>query len=211
VLGFLMFAASAPSPLYTVYAARWGFSSTTLTVIFAVYAFALLAALLTTGELSDRVGRRPVLAVALVVQTAGMVTFVAAQGVAALYAARILQGIGTGIATGAISAWLRDLDPPEKPGLGGVVGGIAPMAGLAAGALGSGLLVQSGPDPLRLVYFLLTGAFLVALAALPRVPANSLPRSTSSRISPSASRRSPPESRSLTSTSALPPTSTARS
>ncbi len=138
--------------------------------IFAVYAFALLAALLTTGELSDHLGRRPVLALALVVRAAGMAAFVAAEGVAALYVARILQGIGTGIATGAISAWLLDLEPPERRGLGSVVGGIAPMAGLAAGALGSGLLVQYGPDPLRLVYWLLTGVFLIALAALPRVP-----------------------------------------
>ena len=110
----------------------------------------MLAALLTAGKLSDHLGRRPVLAVALVVQTAGMVAFVVGQSIAALYVARILQGIGTGIATGAISAWLLDLEPPDRRGLGSVVGGIAPMAGIAAGALGSGLLVQYGPDPPRL-------------------------------------------------------------
>ena len=38
-------AASAPSPLYPVYQRLWGFSAFTLTVIFAVYVFALLAAL----------------------------------------------------------------------------------------------------------------------------------------------------------------------
>ena len=166
LLGLLLFAASAPSPLYAVYEERWRFSSITLTVIFAVYAFALLVALLTTGRLSDHLGRRPVLVLALVVQVAGMVFFVLADGVAALYLARILQGLGTGIATGAISAWLLDLQPPENPSRGGVVGGIAPMAGLAAGALGSGLLVQYGPAPLRLVYWLLAGIYLVALAAL---------------------------------------------
>jgi MFS family permease len=166
LLGFLLFAASAPSPLYPVYEERWRFSSVTLTVIFAVYAFALLVALLTTGRLSDHLGRRPVLVLALVVQIAGMVSFVLADGVAALYLARILQGLGTGIATGAISAWLLDLQPPENPSRGGVVGGIAPMAGLAAGALGSGLLVQYGPAPLRLVYWLLVGVYLVALAAM---------------------------------------------
>jgi hypothetical protein len=49
----LMFAASAPSPLYVVYQARWGFSTPMLTVVFAVYVVALLAALLTVGRLSD--------------------------------------------------------------------------------------------------------------------------------------------------------------
>src|ERR671926_111851 len=87
ILGFLLFAASAPSPLYAVYASRWHFSSTALTAVFAVYAFALLAALLVTGHLSDPLGRRPVLALSLVVQTAGMVSFVLAHGVAGLYVA----------------------------------------------------------------------------------------------------------------------------
>ena len=40
----LTFAAGAPSPLYVVYQSRWGFSPLTLTLIFAVYAFALLVA-----------------------------------------------------------------------------------------------------------------------------------------------------------------------
>src|SRR6266566_3485644 len=80
LLAFLLFAASAPSPLYVVYEAKWHFSSITLTAIFAVYALALLAALLTTGRLSDHLGRRPVLMLALVVQIAGMVAFIAAQG-----------------------------------------------------------------------------------------------------------------------------------
>src|SRR5436305_8710102 len=106
VFAFFLFAAGAPSPLYVVYEAMWHFSSITLTAIFAVYALALLAALLTTGRLSDQLGRRPVLMFALVVQIAGMVAFIAAQGVGVLYVARTVQGRGTGIATGSIGAWL---------------------------------------------------------------------------------------------------------
>src|ERR1700743_2230146 len=62
ILVAFMFAAGAPSPLYVVYQARWDFSATTLTTVFAVYAVALLFALVTVGALSDHVGRRPVLA-----------------------------------------------------------------------------------------------------------------------------------------------------
>jgi MFS family permease len=167
LLGLFLFAASAPSPLYALFAARWHFSPSTLTAIYAVYAFGALAALLTTGRLSDHLGRRPVLTVALVVQMAAMVTFIAARGVGALYAARTLQGVGTGIAAGAISAWLLDLQPSDNPRLGGLVGGIAVVAGLAAGALGSGLLVQFGPDPFHLVFWLLAGVYAVALAMMP--------------------------------------------
>ena len=61
ILGLFLAAASAPSPLYQVYAARWHFSSITLTIVFAIYAIALLAALLVTGRLSDHIGRRPVI------------------------------------------------------------------------------------------------------------------------------------------------------
>src|SRR5687768_6979840 len=170
LLGLFLFAASAPSPLYAVYAAQWQFAPSTLTVIYAVYAFGALAALLTTGRLSDHVGRRPVVMVALVVQIAGMAAFIAARGVGELYLGRILQGVGTGMATGSISACLLDLQPPDSPRLGALVAGIAPMAGLAAGALGSGLLVQYGPDPQHLVFWLLMAVYAAALAVLLAVP-----------------------------------------
>jgi MFS family permease len=170
LLMFLLFAASAPSPLYAVYQAKWGFSSTTLTVIYAVYAFGALGALLITGRLSDHLGRRRVVTLGLIVQIAGMVAFVAAQGVEALFVARTLQGVGTGIATGAVSAWLLDLQPPDNRRLGSLVGGIAPVAGLAAGALGSGLLVQYGPDPLHLVFWVLIAVFALGLVAMPVIP-----------------------------------------
>jgi len=165
VLGVLMFAASAPSPLYVVYQAEWGFSATTLTTIFAVYALALLLALLLTGSLSDAVGRRPVLAAALLVEIASMALFVSARGVAWLLAARVLQGVATGAATGALGAALMDLQPARGPRLGPLVNSVAPSAGLALGALGTGVLVQYGPAPTRLVFALLLGALLAAVLA----------------------------------------------
>ena len=41
---FVLFAAaaSAPTPLYVVYQKEWGFTATTLTVIFAVYVLGLI-------------------------------------------------------------------------------------------------------------------------------------------------------------------------
>src|SRR5438128_1925825 len=169
VLAFLLFAASAPSPLYVVYQARWHFSSLTLTAIFGVYVLALLATLLITGRLSDHLGRRPVVLLALGVQIASMLAFIAARDVGMLFAARFLQGLGTGLATGALSAWLLDLQPSDNPGLGSLVVSVAPVAGLAAGALGSGLLVQYGPDPLHLVFALLCAVFALALATMPLI------------------------------------------
>ncbi len=168
VLGAVLVAASAPTPLYPVYQARFGFSPTTLTVVFAVYAVALIAALLLTGALSDRVGRRPVLLAAIGTLAAAMAVFALADSVAGLMAARVLQGIGTGVATGTLSAALLDLQP--RPGAGPIVSTAAPSFGLAIGALLGGALVQHGPAPRQLVFWLLLAVFAAAAAAVLAVP-----------------------------------------
>ena len=49
VLGMLLLASSAPTPLYVVYQQEWGFSDTTLTVVFAIYVLALLTSVLVLG------------------------------------------------------------------------------------------------------------------------------------------------------------------
>jgi MFS family permease len=166
----LLFASSAPSPLYVVFQKQWDFSAITLTSVFAVYAVALLAALLVTGSLSDHIGRRPVILGALVVEIAAMLVFAEARDVAWLYAGRTLQGVATGVAMGAISAALLDLQPDEKPWLGALAGVVCPMAGLALGALVTGILVQDGPDPTGFVFWLLFGAFVVLLPVVASVP-----------------------------------------
>ena len=144
VLGLFLTAASAPSPLYGTYAARWHFGPTTITAIFAVYAIALLAVLLTAGSLSDSIGRRPVIVTALLIESASMLVFLLANGVIWLYAARILQGVATGLVLAAVAAALIDLEPPARPSLGPLINSIVPTLGLAAGALAAG-----GAGPVR--------------------------------------------------------------
>ncbi|MDE3089183.1 MAG: MFS transporter, partial [Chloroflexota bacterium] len=170
LLMFLLAAASAPSPLYPIYQSKFQFSAITLTVIYAVYAFGALVALLIGGRVSDHVGRRRVVMFALIIQIAGMVAFIVAESVEMLYLGRILQGMGTAIAASAINAWLLDLQPPENPRLGSIVGGIAVIAGLGTGGLGSGLLVQYAPDPLHFVFWLLMVIFIVAFFAMIVIP-----------------------------------------
>ena len=171
-LGLFLFAAAAPSPLYAVYAAKFHFSAIVLTEVFGVYAIALLAALLLTGSLSDSVGRRPVILAALAIELASMFMFVFATSVEWLFAARITQGIATGIATSPLAASFVDLHSPEHPTLAPTVNGATPIAGLALGALASAALVQYGPDPLYLVYWFLIAGFAAAAVgvALMREP-----------------------------------------
>jgi MFS family permease len=163
-------ASAAPSPLYVVYQQQWGFSATTLTVIFAVYVAGLIAALLVLGALSDHVGRRPVLAAAIVLEAVALVLFLSAGDVSVLLAARLAQGIATGAALTTLGATLVDLNPPHAPGRAGLINGIVPPAGLALGALGCGALVQFAPSPTHLVYALLLAGMVLAALVVALVP-----------------------------------------
>jgi MFS family permease len=158
IVSFLA-ASSAPTPLYATYQAKWGFSPITVTVIFGVYAFVFLTALLTVGALSDHVGRRPVVLVAVILQAVAVVVFIQAGSVTALLLARVLQGLSAGGAVGALGAGMLDLDKAK----GTLANAASPPIGTATGALGAGLLVAYLPDPTRLVYVVLL-AILVAQA-----------------------------------------------
>lgn len=157
MLVLFLAAASAPTPLYAVYQAEWGFSPVTVTVIFGVYALAVLAALLTVGSLSDHIGRRPVLIAAILVQAVALVVFATAEGVPALLAARVAQGLSTGAAVGALGAGLLDLNRTR----GTIANGVGSVAGTAVGAIGSGLLVQFLPAPTHLIYLSLLGILVL--------------------------------------------------
>ncbi|MFC0040257.1 MFS transporter [Actinomadura rayongensis] len=158
----LLASSSAPTPLYATYQARWGFSPITTTVVFGAYAVAVLVALLIFGRLSDHVGRRPVLFAALAVQAATMVVFAYAGDVGVLIGARIVQGLATGAAVGAIGAAMLDVDRTR----GTVVNSVAPGFGTAAGALASALVVRFLPAPTHLIYLMLMAVFLLQIVGV---------------------------------------------
>jgi predicted MFS family arabinose efflux permease len=147
---------SAPTPLYPLYQKMWGFSPVTLTVVFGIYALAVLAALLIAGRLSDHLGRRPVLIVAAISQALVMLLFATAESVTGLFVARIIQGVTTGAAIGAVGAAMIDLDKRR----GTIANAVAPAFGSALGALLGGVFVQYLPGPTHLVYAVLAAVFM---------------------------------------------------
>ncbi|MBM9468513.1 MFS transporter [Nakamurella leprariae] len=162
----LMVAAGAPSPIYPIYQQHWQFATSTLTEIFAVYAVALLIALLTVGGLSDFIGRRPVVVAAMVLFAADMVVFAVADGVAWLFAARILQGVAAGLSIGALSAGMIDLAPPGRIRFAAVLSALLPAIGLATGAVVAGAFVRWLPHPTQLLFWILTGVFVLLAGAV---------------------------------------------
>jgi MFS family permease len=133
-----------------------------LTVVFGAYAFGALAALLLAGRLSDEFGRRPLLAAGLSALLGAMLLFSFARSLEWLLAARLVQGVATGIILSAAGAALVELAPHRDPRRAGLANGVSASLGIGAGALVSSLLVQSAPDP-RVTPFAVLGTVLVAV------------------------------------------------
>jgi predicted MFS family arabinose efflux permease len=165
VVGLGLFASVTPSPLYHLYAARWHFAPLTLTLIYATYAFGVLATLLLAGRVSDDVGRRPVLLASLGVLMLSTVVFIFAGSTAWLFIARGLQGLATGAALSAAGATLLDLHPRRDPHGVSLTNGVASAGGIGLGILVSSSLVQLGDAPRVLPYVVLLVLFTIAFVA----------------------------------------------
>jgi predicted MFS family arabinose efflux permease len=158
----LLAASAAPTPLYAIYQQRWGFSPVSTTIVFGVYALAVLCALLTFGRLSDYTGRRPVLLTALAVQVVSLAMLASADGVGDLLIARVIQGLSVGAAFSAIGAAMLDIDKER----GALANAMAPGLGSGSGALLSALFVQYLPAPTHLVYLALIAVIAVQAAGV---------------------------------------------
>lgn len=152
-----------PTPLYGLYQEKFGFSELTVTVVYAVYAFGVIGVLLLAGDVSDAVGRRPVLWWGLGCAAASAVCFLSATGLPWLYAGRLLSGLSAGLFTGAATAYVRELAPRDGAARATLVATAANVGGLGCGPLLAGLLAQYAPWPLHLPF--LTHLALVACSA----------------------------------------------
>lgn len=155
----------APAPLYGLYEERWGLAPLTTTLVFAAYAFAALGAVLMAGRASDKYGRKPLLVGAAVTMLLGLVIFMTAQGVAALFVARTLHGAAVGTAVVAGSAALLDLRPHDGARTGQLTG-IMFNVGMAATILSAAVLADLGPAPFVTPYAVVGVVVLVLLVGV---------------------------------------------
>ena len=175
LLGYF-FASSAPSPLFVVFQGRWGFSPGLLTLAFGIYALVLLVVLLMAGSLSDHLGRRPVILLALVMQIATMILFLTARGIGGLIAARVAQGLAMGVVNGALSAAIVEAAPAHCKRLGALMTSIAPLAGLSLGSLMTGWAVSLSQWPEDWMFGTLAAVFLACCVLVLGVPESTSPR-----------------------------------
>ncbi|MCB5167460.1 MFS transporter [Streptomyces bambusae] len=174
-----------PTPLYLLYEEKFGFSGLTVTVVYAVYAFGVMAVLLLAGNVSDAVGRRPALLWGLGFAAASAVSFLAADALGWLYAGRLLSGLSAGLFTGAATAYVMELAPPGGRARATPVATAANTGGLGCGPLLAGVLAEYAAHPL-VVPFAVHLAFLaVAAVVLVRLPETVTDRRPAASVRPS--------------------------
>ncbi len=169
-----MASSTLPTPLYPLYQREDGFGALMVTVVFAIYAVGVLAALFLGGHVSDWVGRRRMLAFGLLAGIASGLTFAVSTALPALVVGRVLSGVSVGLVTATATAHLADLNGRARPGQGlrraEVVATAANLGGLGLGPLISGLLAEFSSAPLRVPYVVSVVLLALGLAALAVVP-----------------------------------------
>ncbi len=170
VLLVMMLGGTLPVPLYILYERQMGFGPLGVTVVFAAYVVGTLLALILFGDLSDHIGRRLVLAIAVVCAAVSTGIFLAAGDIGALIVARVVSGLAAGFVTGTATAALAELQPRGDHRSAAVVATGSNLTGLGLGPLVAGLFAQYVGAPTRTVFWVYLGACALALAAVAVIP-----------------------------------------
>ncbi|MEV0948200.1 MFS transporter [Rhodococcus sp. NPDC049939] len=161
-----MMGTTLPTPLYSIYAHEMSFSALTVTILFAVYAVGVVVALVMFGRLSDFVGRRPVLMVAVALAVLSAALFLILSTLPIFVLARVISGLSAGLMIGAGTAAIIDLFPPAQKAVGGMLAVAVNAGGLGLGTLTAGVLADVTSSPLMIPYLLNLVLALLALVGL---------------------------------------------
>jgi len=172
----LIVGTNLPSPLYASYESRFGFSPLVVTLLVAVYAGSVVCALLVAGPLADAIGPRPMVLAGLAIASLGAGLLALAGSTGWLFAARAVQGLAVGTASGALTAALAATVPAGDRARASLLTSASSTAGAGAGPLLAGLVAQFGPVPLRLPYLVELALLVPALAFAARLPEAAGPR-----------------------------------
>ena len=169
---------TVPTPLYPIYQREDGFTSFTVTIVFAVYAVGVVTSLLLAGHISDWAGRKRILLPALGLEMVAALLFLFWPALPGLIVARFITGLGVGMITATATAYLLELHAAHRPAAGRgrfeVVSAAANLGGLGAGTLIAGALAQFVAAPLRtpyVVFLILLALSAVAVLSVPETVA----------------------------------------
>lgn len=157
-------AAGSTIPLFNIYRAEEGFTNAGISMTVVVYSAATLSTLLVLGRLSNHVGRRRTAIASLGLLVLGCLLLLSVHDIGILIAGRLLMGLGAGLASSSLTAYIVDAAPPRPTWLASVASSQTVMLGLAVGAIASGALVQFGPWPRDLIYLVVISLLLLSAA-----------------------------------------------
>ena len=163
-------AVGATIPLFNIYRAEEGFTNAGISMTVVAYSAATLSTLLILGRISSFLGRRPAALGSLGLVLVGCVLLLNVHHIATLIAGRLLMGLGAGLASSSLAAYIVDTAPPRPAWLASVASSQTVMLGLALGAVSSGALVQFAPWPRDLVYLIVVGLLLVSAVLIAASP-----------------------------------------
>ncbi|MFL7965370.1 MFS transporter [Pseudomonas kielensis] len=108
-LCLITLAVNLQAPLYTTYAQLSGSGAGATAVAFSGYVLGVLPVLLAFGGLADRVGRKPLILVALGLSMLATLVTLLWPNLVALGVARLMMGVGTGLASATSTAYMTEL------------------------------------------------------------------------------------------------------
>lgn len=108
-LCLITLAVNLQAPLYTTYAQLSGYGAGATAVAFSGYVLGVLPVLLAFGGLADRVGRKPLILVALGLSMLATLVTLLWPNLVALGVARLMMGVGTGLASATSTAYMAEL------------------------------------------------------------------------------------------------------
>lgn len=135
------FAVNLSAPLYDVYAAQSDVGATAVTLAFAAYVAGLMPTLMLLGGLSDRIGRRVPVMIALLMGVAATALLVLSPSWISLVIARIMLGVSTGLATTAGTAYMTEILGEKRARSAALVVTSATSLGFGGGALATGISI----------------------------------------------------------------------
>jgi len=181
MIGVMFMGSTIVTPLYSLYAQQFGFSKVVLTLIYAAYVIGNLTSLFFFGGVSDHAGRRRVVLRALLLAAVSTCLFLFASSTPWLFVARALSGFSIGLAAGAGTAWIAELDSAADRTRATLVAIVGNFGGVALGPLISGLLAQYVPWPLHLPFALYIAIVAVTAVFIARSPETVSATASSSR------------------------------
>jgi MFS family permease len=158
------------TPLIPLYQERDGFGDTVVALFMICYVVALVPSMLTLGQLSDRIGRKPVLIGGLLVLGAAQAYLALEPSLAGLLVARGLQGLAMGAFGGTCTAFLIDATPLGRRAFVSTLAAISIRGGLGFGPGIAGVIAQYAAQPLSLPFEIHLVALVVALGIVLTLP-----------------------------------------